>query len=241
MALYMAALGYPVVKHGNRSVTSCSGSADVVEALGLPMPEDPADAAAELARVNFVFLFAPHYHPAFRYIMPVRKELGVRTLFNLMGPLLNPGRPTHQLLGVARPQVMDLVGEVLQRRGVMRAAVVCGHGGAPHSRFDELTPFGPAEVVWLGEGAMVHTELDPAAFGFARHAPEDVAVSSKEHALTVVRELLDGGGPEAMRDMLALNLGVGLHLMEEGLGLSEAFDKARAAIRQGVAKAFLSN
>ncbi|TVM17648.1 anthranilate phosphoribosyltransferase [Oceanidesulfovibrio indonesiensis] len=235
VALYLAALGYPVVKHGNRSLTSFSGSADIVEALGLPMHDNPDDVTRTLQEETFTFLFAPHFHPAFKHIMPVRKDMAIRTLFNLLGPLLNPGRPTHQLLGVARPQVLDLMAEVLQLTGVQRAVVVCGSGGSSGGRFDEFTTFGPAEVVWVGGEQLVHTELDPYEFGFPRHAPGDVAVHSKEEAVDAVKNLLSGKGPQAMQDMVALNLGVALHILEEGLGLSESFDKARAAVAQGAA------
>ncbi|MFW5735593.1 MAG: anthranilate phosphoribosyltransferase [Oceanidesulfovibrio sp.] len=235
VALYLAAMGYPVVKHGNRSLTSFSGSADIVEALGLPMHDTPESVAETLLSDTFAFLFAPHFHPAFKHIMPVRRDMAIRTIFNLLGPLLNPGRPTHQLLGVARPQVLDLMAEVLQLTGVERAVVVCGAGGAGDGRFDEFTTFGPAEVVWVGGENLVHTELDPAEFGFPAHSPEDVAVGSKEEAVDAVRNLLTGAGPQAMQDMVAINLGVALHILDEGLGLSESFDKARAAVSQGVA------
>lgn len=238
VALYLAAMGYAVVKHGNRSLTSYSGSADIVEALGLPMHDSPEAVAESLAGEKFAFLFAPHFHPAFKYIMPVRKDLAIRTLFNLLGPLLNPGRPTHQLLGVARPQVLDLMAEVLLLTGVTRAAVVCGSGGSSEGRFDEFTTFGPAEVVWVGGGNLVHTVLDPAEFGFPKHAPEDVAVHSKEEAVDTVKGLLAGNGPQAMQDMIALNLGVALHILDDDLGLAESFDKARAAVSQGVASRY---
>jgi anthranilate phosphoribosyltransferase len=109
VSLVLAGMGYKVVKHGNRAISSRCGSADVLETLGLPITLGPEDASAELSRRNFVFLFAPNYHPAFRHVMPVRKELGCRTLFNLMGPLLNPARPTHQILGVPPKSLQDMV------------------------------------------------------------------------------------------------------------------------------------
>jgi anthranilate phosphoribosyltransferase len=228
-ALTLAGMGHQVVKHGNRAVSSSSGSADMVEALGLPMLQDPEEIRQELARRGFVFLFAPHFHPAFRHIMPVRKELGVRTLFNLLGPLLNPARPTHLLLGVARSEIMHLMAEALLLAGVERAAVVHGAGG-----FDELTPFGPNQVVWVGQGSIVTTELDPVELGFKPGTPEDVAVRDKERALDVLRELLSGKGPEPMREMLALNVAVSLHLLVDGMPIGECVERARGALAAGV-------
>ena len=111
VSLYLAALGHRVVKHGNRAVSSSSGSADALEGLGIRLDTGPDEVAAELARQGFVFLFAPHYHPSFAHIAPVRRELGVRTLFNLMGPLLNPARPSHQLLGVGQARALGLMAE----------------------------------------------------------------------------------------------------------------------------------
>ncbi len=229
-ALVLAGMGYQVAKHGNRAVSSACGSADAVEGLGLPMHTEPEAVRDELRQSGFAFLFAPHFHPAFKHIMPVRKDLGIRTLFNLLGPLLNPARPTHLLLGVARPEIMQHMAEALQLAGVERAAVVHGAGG-----FDELTPFGPNQVVWMGEGAIVSTELDPQELGFSLCSPEDVAVHSKEQALAVLRELLAGGGPQAMRDMLALNVAVALHLLEGGMSMGECVDRAKGALAQGVA------
>jgi anthranilate phosphoribosyltransferase len=230
-SLVLAGMGYQVVKHGNRAISSQCGSADVIEALGLPITLGPKEAAGELSRCNFVFLFAPNYHPAFRHVMPVRKELGCRTLFNLMGPLLNPARPTHQILGVPNPGIMPLFADVLLKTGITRAAVVHGAGG-----YDELTPFGPARVVWVRDGRTVPEILDPAELGIDRHSPEEVTVSGKEDAVRVLRDLLSGGGPKAMQDMLLFNLAVSVHLLEDDLPLSTAMEMAREALRTGAGR-----
>jgi len=235
VALYLAALGHKVVKHGNRSVSSTCGSADIIESLGLGLTVEPETVAAELARRNFVFLFAPNFHPAFKRIMPIRKELGARTLFNLMGPLLNPARPTHQLLGVPTASFVPLIAEALSLTGVRRAIVVHGAGG-----FDELSPFGPAEVCWVRDGWMRRERLDPQDYGIPRHKLSEVAVASKDEAVAVLLELLEGHGPEAMKDMLALNLGACLHLLEDGLTLRQGIDKARDAVSSGAAAKFWS-
>jgi len=230
VALAMAGMGYKVVKHGNRAISSQCGSADVVEALGLPMPNEPKAVEAELEKRGFVFLFAPSFHPSFKHIMPVRRELGIRTLFNLLGPLVNPARPTHQLVGVARAEILDLVAETLLLTGVTRAAVVHGQGG-----LDELTPFGPAQVVWVGNGSTVRTVLDPAELGIASCDPADITVRDKTQALAVLRELLGGAGPKGMREMLVLNLAVAIHLLEDAPGLLECVERARAGLASGAA------
>lgn len=235
VALYLAALGHKVVKHGNRSVSSTCGSADIIESLGLGLTVEPESVAAELARRNFVFLFAPNFHPAFKRIMPIRKELGARTLFNLMGPLLNPARPTHQLLGVPTASFVPLIAEALALTGVRRAIVVHGAGG-----FDELSPFGPAEVCWVRDGWMRRERLDPQDYGVPLHKLSEVAVASKDEAVAVLLELLEGHGPDAMKDMLALNLGACLHLLEDGLSLRQGIDKARDAVSSGAAAKFWS-
>ncbi|WP_461209746.1 anthranilate phosphoribosyltransferase [Desulfocurvus sp. DL9XJH121] len=234
VALTLAGMGHQVVKHGNRSVSSTCGSADALEALGLSLTTKPEDVAGELARCKFAFLFAPGYHPAFKHIMPVRQEIGCRTLFNLLGPLLNPARPTHQLLGVAIPGFVARMARVLADTGVGRACVVHGAGG-----FDELTPFGVNHVVWVRDGWLREEDLDPAKLGFAVSRPEDVAVKDKDSAVAVLKDILAGGGPEAMRDMVVLNLGVCLHLLEDGLELAPAMDKARAALASGAGRKVL--
>ncbi|MEF3698288.1 anthranilate phosphoribosyltransferase [Desulfolutivibrio sp.] len=233
VALYLAAMGHKVVKHGNRAVSSACGSADAVEALGFDLVVEPGAVKASLDATNFVFLFAPSYHPAFKRIGPIRKELGARTLFNLMGPLLNPARPTHQILGVPTSRHVPLMAEVLALTGLSRGVVVHGAGG-----FDELTPFGPADVCYVRDGWLKRDRIDPADFGFPAHKPGDVVVSGRDEAVDTLRGLLAGVGPRAMLDMLALNLGAALHLLED-LAMDKAMDKAREAVAAGLAaKAF---
>lgn len=233
-ALVLAGLGHDVVKHGNRSVSSTCGSADALEALGLSLTTEPDAVAGELAARHFAFLFAPGYHPAFKHIMPVRREIGCRTLFNLLGPLLNPARPTHQLLGVGIPGFAPRMAKVLALTGVSRACVVHGAGG-----FDELTPFGVNSVVWVRDGWLREDVIDPQALGLAQHKPEDVAVASKDAAVAVLRELLEGGGPQAMRDMLVLNVAACLHLLDAAPDMAAAVEQARAAVTAGVGRALI--
>lgn len=227
-ALTLAGMGYKVVKHGNRAVSSKSGSADALEGLGVPLDIAPADAPAMLRERNFVFLFAQRFHPCFRNIAPLRREMGIRTLFNLLGPLINPARPSHILLGVARPDLLRLMAETLAQSPVRRAAVVSGAGG-----YDEITPLGPNDMILLRDGELTPFTLDPAEYGIAPCTPEDLGVSSKEEAVSVLRELLSGGGPAAMRDMLTLNVGMGIHLLEDRLPLAACMARAREALASG--------
>ena len=228
LALLLADMGHQVVKHGNRAVSSSCGSADVVEALGLPFGVGPDVALDELRKRNFVFLFAPAYHPAFAHVVPIRKNMAIRTIFNLMGPLLNPARPTHQILGVPNEEFGRLMAEALSMTGVRKAAVVHGSGG-----FDELTTFGPAVVFMVEPGKVERMDFDPKALGFEAHAPEDVAVRDKEEAVGVVREILSGGGPRAMKDMVAVNMAMALHLLE-GLDMAACVEKARDKVNAGI-------
>lgn len=230
-ALSLAGLGYKVVKHGNKAVSSSCGSADALEALGFPLNVDPAEVPKMIDQHNFAFLFAPHFHPSFKNVGGVRKELGIRTLFNLLGPLINPARPTHILLGVARAELVELLAETLKQSHIVKAAIVHGAGG-----YDELTPIGPSSVIMLKDGNLTRMEVNPADFGIETCTPEDLAVYTKDEAVRVLKLLLAGEGPSHMLDMIVLNLGLGIHLMEDNMPLDVAMAKAREAVSAGVGR-----
>ena len=232
-ALTLAGMGYKVTKHGNRAVSSSCGSADAIEGLGLPLRVLPEEIPAELAKRNFAFLFAPDYHPAFKHVMPVRKELGYRTLFNLLGPLLNPARPHFMLLGVAKQEVMEVMAEVLIEAGVTRAAVVHGAGG-----YDELTTMGANRIIYVENGTLRKETLDATKFGFSPCREEELSVEGKEEGLTVLRELLAGGGSQAMRDMLSVNTGMALHLITHD-SLDSCMERAKDAVASGAGRKVL--
>lgn len=246
VSLYLAALGHRVVKHGNRAVSSSSGSADALEGLGLPLSIPPDKVSAELAKANFVFLFAPNYHPAFAHIAPVRRELGVRTLFNMMGPLLNPARPSHQLLGVGQAAALPLMAETLARTAPEVTALVIhgqvGHDSGPDSGqgggFDELTPFGPTTGFEVAGGKTAPFRLDPADFGLAGFSPHDVRVADKASALAAIKAVLTGRGNPAMQAMTALNLGAAL-MLATGRPMEFCMAEARAAVADGAARGFV--
>lgn len=245
-SLTLAGMGHKVLKHGNRSVSSRCGSADVLEQLGLPLDTPPEAVARALHDDGFVFLFAPRYHPAFRHVMPVRRELGVRTLFNILGPLVNPARPTRHFLGVADSAQLPLVAETLARVSPGSGAVVCGAGG-----YDELTTLGEARFIFVEGGRTRPGRLDPAEYGFKPCAERELAVDGPEHAAAVLRELLAGEGPEAMREMLILNVAFALYLVNGGPGkeydrdcgcnrafMAESVLQARRAVAQGAGRRF---
>ncbi len=232
VALYLADMGYEVVKHGNRAVSSSCGSADVLEDLGITLGTTAGEAREVLNRDKFVFLFAPNYHPAFGKIAPIRKELGIPTLFNLMGPLLNPARPTHQILGVGRPEILRLMAEVLVLTNVEKAYVIHGAGN-----FDELTPFGVNEAILVEDGKLTEVQIDPADYGFVTANPEDVAVKDRPDALAAIRKVLKGRAPQAMLDMVALNLGAAISILD-GVSLEEGMEKAKAKVAKGVDKEY---
>ncbi|WP_321402241.1 anthranilate phosphoribosyltransferase [Maridesulfovibrio sp.] len=232
VALYLADMGYLVTKHGNRAVSSSCGSADVLEDLGVSLGTTVNEARDVLIENKFVFLFAPNYHPAFGKIAPIRKELGIPTLFNLMGPLLNPARPTHQILGVGRPEIMRLMAEVLALTNVEKAYVVHGAGN-----FDELTPFGVNDAILVENGELTEVKIDPADYGFATAKPEDVAVQNRAEALAAIRKVLAGQAPQAMLDMVALNLGASISIMD-GISLEEGMEKAKSKVAMGVDKEY---
>jgi anthranilate phosphoribosyltransferase len=230
VSFFLADMGYQVVKHGNRAVSSTCGSADVVEDLGYPLVTEPDAAREELARRNFVFLFAPHFHPAFRHVGPIRQQLGVRTIFNLMGPLLNPALPTHQILGVPDYRFAPMIAQVLAgRKGLERAAIVHGAGG-----FDELTPCGPGQVIFVERGTLREAVVDPSDYGLSTCVPADLACANKEEALKLQRQVLAGQGPRSLRDMVTLNLGVAMHLLEDDMPLDVAMEAARDKVEKGL-------
>lgn len=230
-ALTLAAMGHKVIKHGNRAVSSTSGSADVLERLGFPLDVEPEQVANLLADRNFAFLFAPHYHPAFKTLGDTRREIGFRTLFNILGPLINPARPSHILLGVAKKQSMQIMAQALAQSLVSKAALVHGYGG-----YDELTPMGINDVLILQNGEISSFQLNPLDYGFAPCLPEDVAVHSPQEAAEVLRKLLHGEGPHAMRDMLALNVGMALHILNDNWSLGLCMAKAKEAVAAGVGR-----
>jgi anthranilate phosphoribosyltransferase len=231
-SLLVAACGLPVIKHGNRSISSRSGSADVLEQLGLPLPLDEARAGACLAATGFTFLFAPHYHPAMKAIGPVRQALGIRTLFNVLGPLTNPAAPPFMLVGAySEPMAELMAGALAGLPGVRRAFVVHGAVG-----WDEPTPIGPftlfevqgggAEGVATA-GTVRRSTRTPADYGLATCMAQDLAGGDAAANAAALRAVLDGRDRGAHRD--ALCMGASLALEVAGVAATPAEGLARAA------------
>jgi anthranilate phosphoribosyltransferase len=247
VALVAAAAGVLVAKHGNRASTSPIGSADVMEALGIPFDLGPEDAVRSLRRHNFAYFFAPKYHPAFRHIIPARKlcaERGQPTIFNFLGPLLNPARPTAMLVGVPRPDLCEPLAQVLQSLGVRRAMVVCGSvwdetGSLRH--LDELSPLGPTKIAeFYQEHAVACSTLSPGSFLLQPATLADLRGGDREVNATIIRRILRGeeGGPK--RDAVLLNAAAALFIAGETRSLVAGWELAAETIDSGKAAAKLA-
>ena len=228
-----AAAGAKVAKHGNRSVSSKSGSADVLEALGAVIELQPAQVAACLAETGFGFMFAPIHHPAMKNVAPVRRELGVRTIFNILGPLTNPADAPNMLMGVFHADLVGIQVRVLQRLGMKRALVVHGRDG-----LDEITLAGGTLVAELREGRIEEYEILPGEFGIAMADLRSIRVDSPEQSRAMLVDVLDNRDGPA-RDIVVLNAGAALYAAEVAGSIADGIAKARIAIESGSAKAKL--
>jgi anthranilate phosphoribosyltransferase len=222
-ALLTAACGLPVVKHGNRSVSSRCGSADVLEALGVAIPADPQATAACLAATGFTFLFAPHYHPATARVAPIRAALGVRTVFNILGPLVNPAAPPLQLVGAFSPAVGRLIAETFAGLPLERAFVVHGAGG-----WDEPTPIGPFTVFDVRPGSVSESVRSPSDYGLRACSAAELAGGDAQYNARALRAVLTGADRGAHRDCLLL--GTALALEIAGIEPEPRRGVARAAL-----------
>ncbi|MEP7059159.1 MAG: anthranilate phosphoribosyltransferase [Actinomycetota bacterium] len=231
-AIVVAATGTPVAKHGNRAASSHCGSADVLEALGVRIDLDAAGAERSLAQVGIAFMFAQTFHPSMRHAGPIRKELGIPTVFNVLGPLTNPARPFAQVIGVSDERMLPLMAEVLARRGV-RAKLFRGEDG-----LDELTTTGISTVLDVRDGAVREVHLDPADIGLARATHADLAGGDAAHSADIVRSILSGEhGPR--RDVVLLNAGAALEVAGKAGGIDQGITMAAEAIDSGAATALL--
>lgn len=227
--LVAASMGLAVAKHGNRSVSSRSGSADVLESLGLRTNLDPSDAAQQLANNRFCFLFAPHYHPGIKYAMPVRQTLKTRTLFNLIGPLVNPARPDAQLLGVYSPEWVRPMAETLQRLGVQRAMVVHGSG------LDELALHGPTLVTELRQGELHDYQVTAADFGLQSAPIEQLKGGDADCNAKILQQILAGTASTAQLQAVAMNVGALLYLAGHADDFNSAGNAALEHLASGQA------
>jgi anthranilate phosphoribosyltransferase len=225
-ALVAAAAGVPMAKHGNRSVSSRCGSADVLEALGVAVSVTPESAASALDEIGIAFLFAPSLHPAMKEVMPVRRELGVRTVFNLLGPLVNPAGARRQVLGVPQPRWVEAHAAVLADLGCDHALVVHGDG------LDEITTTGTTDVAEVRGGRVERYRVTPEDFGLTRSRRDDLLGGDiAENAGTMMRVLRGEPGP--LHDVVALNAGGAIYVGGLAPTLGDGVTRARAVLAEG--------
>ncbi len=228
-ALIAATAGVRVAKGGNRAVSGRIGAADLLERLGVKIDLDPAGLRRCLERAGICFVFAPAYHPVMARLAKLRRELGIRTLFNLLGPLANPARPSRQLLGVANPQLIRPMAEALAALGVEHAMVVHGEDG-----IDEISCVAPTQVAEIRAGKIDYFQIEPERFGIARLPPASLATTGPEHAVEVLRRAL-AGETGAAQDVLALNAGAAIYLGGAATSIEAGVVRARAILVKGQA------
>lgn len=226
-AFVAAGAGIAIAKHGNRAVTSKSGSADVLEELGANLALEPDRVQRVIENVGVGFLFAPNFHPAMRHAVGPRRELGVRTVFNLLGPLTNPANATCQVLGVYHPSLVTKLTPVLANLGVKHALVVHGEGG-----LDEISPFGPTRVGEVKDGDVNYYTINPETFGFARANPADVQGGDARQSAEVFLRVL-GGEQGARADTVVMNAAAAAVVGGKAKDFKEGVNVARNSIDEG--------
>lgn len=233
-ALLVAAMGIRVAKHGTSSISSRSGSADVIRALGLTLPLDEVACGECLAATGFTFFFAPHFHPAMKTIMPIRQALGVRTVFNVLGPLLNPAAPPYHLIGAYHIDAAALMADALSGMPIERTFVVHGHPG-----WDEATPIGPFDFFDVRPGKVTHRVRDAEEFGLPRCTAQDLQGGDAAHNAKHLRAVLEGVDRGPHRDAIMLQAALVLELLGKAQSPREAARMAGEAIDSGAGKQVL--
>jgi anthranilate phosphoribosyltransferase len=233
-ALVAAGAGCAVAKHGNRSNTSRSGSADLLEALGVRIDLDPEGVARCIDEIGFGFMFAPRHHAAMKHVVPVRKELAVRTIFNFLGPLTNPAGARRQLLGVSDRRYQETIAEALVGLGCERALVVCAADG-----LDEISIAGETRIVEVAGGGTREWFAEPGELGVEAGSLDDIAGGSPEENAALVRRVITGE-PGPAREVVVLNAGAAILAAGAADELGEGVEKAREAIDSGAAREVLS-
>src|SRR3954465_2192375 len=226
-----AACGARVSKHGNRSVSSKSGSADVLEALGLPLTPTPAQIAAPIEATGVGFMFAPKHHPAMKNVGPVRKELGIRTIFNILGPLTNPANAPNIMMGVFHPDLVGIQVRALQRLGAEHAVVVYGRDG-----MDEVSLGAATMVGELKDGGIHEYEIHPEDFGLTMASNRTFKVDGPEQSRSMLCAVLDDQ-PGPARDIVLFNAGAALYAANVAASIPDGIARARTALESGAARA----
>ncbi|MDR1228103.1 MAG: anthranilate phosphoribosyltransferase [Azoarcus sp.] len=232
-AFVIAAAGARVAKHGNRGVSSKSGAADAIEALGASLELDAAQVAACIADTGIGFMFAPNFHSAMKNIAPVRREMGVRTLFNILGPLINPADAPNSLIGVFHPDLVGIMVRVMARLGGKHVIVVHGLDGV-----DEVSLGATTMVGELKDGKIAEYDIHPEDFGIAMAGTRNLKVETPGQSIEMMRAVLDNQ-PGPARDIVVFNAGVALYAANVAASIADGIDRARATIASGAAKAKL--
>lgn len=228
-SLVASAAGIPVAKHGNRAASSKCGTADCLEALGVKLDIAPARSAQILKEINMCFLFAQKYHTAMRFVGPVRKEMGIRTMFNILGPLANPAGASMQLLGVYSEDLVEPLAHVLRNLGVKRAMVVYGQDS-----MDEISLSAPTTVCEFKGDEFKSYVITPEEFGLSRCSKEDLIGGEPQENAEIAKDILSGNeGPKM--DAVLLNAGAAIYIASDGLTIRDSIEKAREIIMSGKA------
>ena len=235
-SIVAAAAGYKVAKHGNRSVSSKSGAADCLEALGVKLDLEPEKNAEVLENGNICFMFAQKYHSAMRFVGPVRKAIGIRTVFNILGPLANPAQANTELMGVYNEELVEPLAHVLSNLGVKRAMVVYGQ-----DRLDEISMSAPTTCVEVNNNTFQKYEITPEQFGFTRCKRSDLAGGDGADNAKITEQILKGECTDAKADSVLINAGAGIYLMNGAQSISEGIEIARETIQSGKAYETLQN
>ena len=229
-SMVIAAAGVPVAKHGNRAASSRSGAADVLEALGVKIDLPPERSAQLLKKIQICFLFAQNYHIAMKYVAPIRKELGIRTVFNILGPLSNPAGANMELMGVYEEELVEPLAQVMAKLGVVRGMVVYGQ-----DKLDEISMSAPTSVCEIRDGWFQSYEITPEQFGYTRCMKEELTGGTPEENAEITRKILSGEDRGAKRCAVCLNAGAAIYIAGKAATMEEGVRMAERLIDEGAA------
>ncbi|MFD1020710.1 anthranilate phosphoribosyltransferase [Thalassobacillus hwangdonensis] len=228
VAIVLASMGVKVAKHGNRKVSSKSGSADVLEALGIPIDASPEQGARALREKGMTFMFAPTYHQAMKHAVPARKELGFRTIFNLLGPLSNPAQAKRQLIGIYDTAFGEKVAETLKQLGSKHVLLVAGQDG-----LDEITITGKTDIVELKDGGIKRYTMTPEDVGLERGEISDIQIGTPDQSAAIIQDIMKNHANQSAKNIVLLNAGAGLYVAGKAETIQEGVEKVRNALATG--------
>jgi anthranilate phosphoribosyltransferase len=235
-AFIASGAGIPIAKHGNRSITSRCGSADVLEALGYRVDLPPSVTEEQFCQTGFAFLFAPLYHPSMKAVAAIRRDLGIRTIFNMLGPLLNPARVRRQLIGVFDPSVMELYAEVLSFSGCDHAMIV--HGKTETGMgLDEPSVCGTTSIIEVSNGRLCHHTVQPEDFGLNRWGIEELSGGDREANAQIIREILDGSAPQSKIEAALFASAIACYVSGMASCIDEGMSLSKGSLESGDAEA----